>query len=191
MPRSRVTVALTADYVEMVHDEMVAIYWSLDEPINPSEFRDIRLIESAVNRPLQSAFGRSIHRTVVEKAAALFHSLITNHPFANGNKRTAVIAVDLFLIANGYDLYLSQEEMYRLAKETAQHNELSISPDAMLSRIKRAFRANCIPFRSICGDAGMERMQTHLKKMRDTIRKSLLGKAAVDQPQLSKARRRS
>ena len=166
----------------MVHDELVAIYWSFDEPICPSEFRDIRLIESAVNRPLQSAFGRSIHRTVVEKAAALFHSLITNHPFENGNKRTAVIAVDLFLIANSYYLYLGQEEMYQLAKETARHNELRISSDAMLSRIKKILRANCVPFRNICGDADLERMQAKLKKLRDTMRKGLSPSTARGNP---------
>ena len=39
-------------------------------------------------------------RSLPEKAAALFHSLIANHPFGNGNKRTAVIALELFLSAN-------------------------------------------------------------------------------------------
>jgi len=39
-------------------------------------------------------------RSLPEKAAALFHSLIANHPFENGNKRTAVIALELFLSAN-------------------------------------------------------------------------------------------
>jgi death-on-curing protein len=108
--------------VEIIHDGIVAELWAFDEPVQAREYRDQALLDSAVNRPFQTALGKDIHRSVLDKAAALFHSLITNHPFANGNKRSAVIAVDMFLLANGYWLVLEPGEMYKLAKETAQHN---------------------------------------------------------------------
>ncbi|MBI2819778.1 MAG: type II toxin-antitoxin system death-on-curing family toxin, partial [Acidobacteria bacterium] len=104
----------------MIHDGVVAQFWAFDEPIQPQEYRDQKLLDSAVHRPFQTAFGKDIHRTIIDKAAALFHSLITNHPFTNGNKRTAVIAADMFLLANGYWLWLSADEIYQLAKETAR-----------------------------------------------------------------------
>ena len=42
-------------------------------------------IESALGRPFHSADGQDVYPTIIEKAAALFHSLIANHPFHNGN----------------------------------------------------------------------------------------------------------
>ena len=69
--------------------------------------------------PFQSAGGQEIYPTVVAKAAALFHSLISNHAFHNGNKRTAVLAMDTFLIGNGYSLALDNDPMYELARDTA------------------------------------------------------------------------
>jgi death-on-curing protein len=53
---------------------------------------DFGLLESAVLRP-QTAIGElDAYPSVHEKAAALMHSLIRNHPFVDGNKRTAVVA---------------------------------------------------------------------------------------------------
>jgi len=114
--------------VETLHDEWVVSFWAFDEPVRRDEYRNKALLESAVNRPFQRAFGIEIHATVFAKAAARFHSLIANHPFTNGNKRTAVLAVDMFLLAQDYCLVLEKDEIYRLAKITAQHNELGIAP---------------------------------------------------------------
>jgi prophage maintenance system killer protein len=49
-------------------------------------------------------FSQDVHSTVLDKGAALFHSLTANHPFHNGNKRTAVLALDHFLLADDYVL---------------------------------------------------------------------------------------
>jgi death-on-curing protein len=53
--------------------------------------RDHHVLESAAARPMASAFGEDAYPTLLEKAAALFHSLVLNHPFVDGNKRTAVV----------------------------------------------------------------------------------------------------
>lgn len=63
--------------------------------------RDRNMLEAAVERPRQSVFGKDAYPTLTEKAAALLHSLILNHPFVDGNKRTATVALIIFLQING------------------------------------------------------------------------------------------
>ena len=63
------------------------------------------LIESAIGRPY-SGYHRAIHR----KAAALLHSIIGNHGFADGNKRTAWILVTLLITRSDYSLRLEHDE---------------------------------------------------------------------------------
>jgi len=69
--------------------------------------RDIGGLESAVARPRSSVFGNDAYPTLIEKASAMLHSLILNHPFYDGNKRTAFAAVSLFLHFNG--IYITGE----------------------------------------------------------------------------------
>lgn len=101
--------------------------------------RDRNKIESAAYRPFQSAFGDDIFPTLAGKAAALFHALIADHPFENGCKRTAVIAADLFLIANMRFLTLPDNEMYELAKETATYRERGLTQEEILRQIEDKF----------------------------------------------------
>ena len=72
--------------------------------------RDRGLLESAVARPQASAFGTDAYPDLVSKAAALLHSLIMNHAFVDGNKRTAVVATLIFLDLNGYVIRWDQRE---------------------------------------------------------------------------------
>ena len=48
-------------------------------------------LDAACARPFQSAFGEEMYATIYEKVAALFHAIISDHPFAEGNKRTATV----------------------------------------------------------------------------------------------------
>jgi len=66
--------------------------------------RDIGGLESAVARPQTTVFGNDAYPTLIEKASAMLHSLILNHPFYDGNKRTAFAAVGLFLHLNGISI---------------------------------------------------------------------------------------
>lgn len=61
-------------------------------------------LESAVARPRQFAFGRELYEGLTRKAAALMESLARNHPFIDGNKRTAYASTGLFLRMNGLAL---------------------------------------------------------------------------------------
>jgi death-on-curing protein len=65
------------------------------------EIRDFALLDAAVARPAASAFGEDAYPTLPEKVAALVHSITLNHPFTDGNKRTAVVAAIFMLEVNG------------------------------------------------------------------------------------------
>jgi death on curing protein len=63
--------------------------------------RDMGLLEAAAARPMASAFGEDAYLMLGEKAAVLLHSVARNHPFADGNKRTATVAALFMLAVNG------------------------------------------------------------------------------------------
>lgn len=63
--------------------------------------RDLGLLDSACHRPSSTVFGEDAYPTLTLKAAALLHSLTANHPFVDGNKRTAWLATVVFLRDNG------------------------------------------------------------------------------------------
>jgi death-on-curing protein len=66
--------------------------------------RDAGLLDSACHRPSATAFGDDAYPTLLLKAAALLHSLTANHPFIDGNKRTAWLATVVFLRDNGVEV---------------------------------------------------------------------------------------
>jgi death on curing protein len=73
--------------------------------------RDRNLLEAAVERPRQSAFGEDAYPTLESKAGALLDSLARNHPFLDGNKRIAVLASFVFLEINGFEVETTNDEV--------------------------------------------------------------------------------
>jgi death-on-curing protein len=69
--------------------------------------RDANALHAAVGRPQVGYY-----RDAVEEAAALFESLSQNHPFIDGNKRTAITAAGVALMLNGYELVFDDAEAY-------------------------------------------------------------------------------
>lgn len=133
-------------YVEYLHDEVVAYSVGLgEEPVSPEEYRDHNLIESACARPFQSAFGEEAHPGVYRKAAVFFHSLVCNHCFSNGNKRTALVALDHFLAANDYCFTLDNDDAYKLARDTASHNADHRHVNDVINDLSRVVEENCFP----------------------------------------------
>ena len=90
--------------------------------------RDLGVLESALAQPKAAFSGRDLHRTLIEKAAALCFSLTQNHPFVDGNKRVAHAAMETFLLLNGSELSASVDEqeqlMLRLASGELSRDEL-------------------------------------------------------------------
>lgn len=86
--------------------------------------RDLGLLESALGR-LEAGFGEeAFYPGVLEKAAALLEALIQNHPFIDGNKRTAVLAASTLLECNGVGLAYGPEDAVALAVGVARHEVL-------------------------------------------------------------------
>ena len=77
-----------------------------------SGIRDSGGLESAINRPFQTFDQKELYPTPVEKASAIFESLISNHPFIDGNKRTAYVLMRLILFEYGLDIKADENKKY-------------------------------------------------------------------------------
>jgi len=71
-------------------------------------------LEFVLDRMKEIGERLGFHEAIVKKAAFLLHSLVTQHPFINGNKRTAFEALKVFLEPNGYIINASDDEIYTL-----------------------------------------------------------------------------
>ena len=76
------------------------------------EIRDRNALLSAIARPFQTFDGKELYSTPFEKAAALGESLIINHPFMDGNKRTAFLSMLALLMEYNIELSVGENEMY-------------------------------------------------------------------------------
>lgn len=93
-------------------EEVIAIHDTMIENYGGSHgIRDIGLIQSAIARPQASFGGEDLYPALFDKAAALFHSLIFNHAFLDGNKRTTLTTTARFLYLNGYELEATDDEL--------------------------------------------------------------------------------
>jgi len=81
--------------------------------------RDEGLLDSALNLPFQSFDGQDIYKTIQAKAARLGFSLINNHPFVDGNKRTGILAMLVFLEMNSIEILCTDEELIELGLDVA------------------------------------------------------------------------
>ena len=94
-------------------EEIEQIHKTLIEFFGGSQgIRDLSALKSALARPFQTFENKDLHPTPIYKAAALIESILINHPFIDGNKRTGYVAMRSFLIANGLDIDAPQEEKY-------------------------------------------------------------------------------
>lgn len=95
---------ITLDSVLAIHDDMVEKYGG------SHGIKDLGLIQSAIARPQSSFGGEDLYPGIFDKAAALFHSLMFNHAFVDGNKRTTIVSTARFLSLNGYELDVDGKE---------------------------------------------------------------------------------
>ena len=99
-------------------DEVIAMHERLIDRFGGSDgIRDPGLLESALYRPRSGYYA-----DLVEMAAALFESLVMNHPFVDGNKRVAFFTTDVFLRMNGHVLQVDDEQAYAFLMEKFDSN---------------------------------------------------------------------
>ena len=123
---------LLAHYRLKLNDVLESHRGALAQSGGLNGVRDYGLIESAIARPFSGH-----HRWMRFKAAALTESLVKNHGFIDGNKRTALLALSLFLDRSGYELFspdgalsgaaLSQEELKNLLVFEAEYLVLGVA----------------------------------------------------------------
>lgn len=107
------TIFLTFEQILVIHYDQIERYGG------SHGIRELALLESAIFRP-QTTFGdQELYDDIFSKAAALMHSLLLNHPFIDGNKRTATASCLVFLEINGLFLQVTQEELVDTALKVA------------------------------------------------------------------------
>ncbi|MFZ3064862.1 MAG: type II toxin-antitoxin system death-on-curing family toxin [Nitrospirota bacterium] len=101
-------------------EQALFIHYRLIEETGGSHgLRDIGLLQSAIARPMAAFGGDDLYPDIFTKAAALMHSLIKNHPFIDGNKRTAITSSSIFLLRNGFQITASNKELEQFTLEAA------------------------------------------------------------------------
>jgi death-on-curing protein len=105
---------LTAEQVLFIHARLIA------ETGGQHGVRDLDMLLSALGRVQASFNQEDLYPDLFIKAAALMDSLIRNHPFLDGNKRTGITAAGLFLLRNGYHLRVESDYLVEMTMRVAQ-----------------------------------------------------------------------
>lgn len=116
----------------LTKEEVISAHYFIMKRMNDAEqagVKDHGLLESALHRPQQSVFGEDAYPSIFDKAAALLESLVRNHCFHNGNKRTAYLVTKSFLMLNGYHLRMEREYAVEFVVDVAKglHSSETIS----------------------------------------------------------------
>lgn len=99
-------------------EEVLEIHTALIERFGGANgIRDIGLLESALYRPRTGYYN-----DLIEMAAALFESLMNNHPFIDGNKRVAFFSTDIFLRLNGYKMKVESKTAHAFLMKLFETN---------------------------------------------------------------------
>ena len=107
------TIYLIAEQVLFIHYRLVS------ETGGGHGVRDIGLLQSAIARPRATFDNQELYTNIFEKAAALMESLVNNHPFIDGNKRTGIACTVLFLRQNGITFSAKNSDLERFTLRVA------------------------------------------------------------------------
>ncbi|EKE14144.1 MAG: hypothetical protein ACD_12C00658G0011 [uncultured bacterium] len=106
---------LFIDEVIVIHNRMIELFGGRED------VHDFTMLHSATERCKATFGGRDLYPTIFDKASALVQSLILNHPFDDGNKRTAFASCTLFLYYNQYKLEYSKPEVIQFTLDVDSH----------------------------------------------------------------------
>ncbi len=98
-------IRLTTKQVITIHSSLIEVTGGTDG------VRDMGLLESALETPFQTFGGKDLYPALIQKAARLGHSLVSNHPFVDGNKRIGIHVMLVFLAINGVEIECTQQEL--------------------------------------------------------------------------------
>jgi death-on-curing protein len=104
-------------------EEILRLHFQVIEDFGGSHgVRDEGRLKSVVQAPKQEVFGEEQYKTLYEKAAVYLRNIIGDHPFSDGNKRTAVTVCGIFLARNGNDLRADPKDLEIFTLEVATHH---------------------------------------------------------------------
>lgn len=117
--------------IKLTKEQVVSIHSSLIKASGGTDgVRDEGLLESALESPFQTFDGYDLYPSIIQKAARIGYSLVSNHPFIDGNKRIGIHIMLVFLAINGIDISCTQEDLIKiglsLADDTMNFEELSV-----------------------------------------------------------------
>jgi death on curing protein len=98
---------ITKEEVFIIHEQVVSLHGGANG------VRDMSGLESAIARPCQSFGGEDLYPTCFEKGAAIGESIIMNHPFVDGNKRTGYVLMETLLRLEGFKIVATDDELYQ------------------------------------------------------------------------------
>jgi death-on-curing protein len=121
---------IPSEIVPVIHADLIQRYGGT------FGIRDEKLLDSSLAQAKARWGGLYLHKSIFDKAAAYGFHLCRNHPFVDGNKRTALIVMDIFLQKNGWELIASEEDTYTMIMRLA---------DGGISKIELSFwlKENC------------------------------------------------
>ena len=98
--------------IRLTTKQVISLHSALIEATGGTDgVRDMGLLESALEAPFQTFDGKDLYPALIQKAARLGHSLVSNHPFVDGNKRIGIHTMLVFLAANGVQIECTQKEL--------------------------------------------------------------------------------
>ncbi|MBI5356349.1 type II toxin-antitoxin system death-on-curing family toxin [Candidatus Collierbacteria bacterium] len=106
----------TVRQVLILHERMIQKYGG------SSGVRDMGMLESAVGRPFATFGGEDLYSDVFMKAGAFIQSIVKNHPFIDGNKRTAFTGTIAFLLASGVIISAGTNQVVKFMLRVANEN---------------------------------------------------------------------
>ncbi len=111
----KTTKFLSEGEVIAINERMVSKYGGMHG------VKDLHMLRLAIGRPQMSVAFQDAYKTIFDKAASMFHSVINNHPFLDGNKRTSLFSAVLFLEYNGRRVEFTRKEAVKFTRRA--HNQ--------------------------------------------------------------------
>lgn len=130
---------LTFEQVDMLHASSIDEFGGLKGSFNDTQER----VESCLAQ-IDVVFGYERYKTIEEKAGALLYFLAKNHCYVDGNKRVAFACCDVFLLINGKELTLSEDDATTLVNNVASSNVSGQAIDEYIKVIANTIKENCI-----------------------------------------------
>lgn len=138
---------LTLEEVMQIYNELVEDFSSNEDPIEPAGLKDEAVLESALFHAQTSYEGNYKYPTVESAAAALMYAITHNHPFFNGNKRTSMVAMLVFLERHNlsFKYEVSEDMLFKVSIDLAKHRLVpaeQLYPDAEIEALAHWLHSN-------------------------------------------------